>query len=359
MTEKKIYYINSENPDKSIDIEFFKDLFDKNPNWVAYNDTHKKIDFSYVIGKYKKIPTEISYRFTASHEKYLTNKSILWKTIKTEDENFYNKYMVKHYEIDADNIEKNKHIFQNNKLIIIRPDWAFERRGISIVNDFNSFKNYMNRKGKYMLEKIKKIYQGDKHNFIASEYVQNVLLYKNKVCDFRVFFLITYINNTYRGYLIKPIIMNISEFERTKFNIQNIKENITTAHGTIDYYLKDLIPEIGKDNYVKIKNQILQILSFLFKLIKKYKIMEKYPDQIGCYEIFGLDFISDDKYNVKLIEFNEKTGLGDYDDFVYQNIANCIINATINKAYNNEYKIELDDNIRNKFIRIRSNKKYL
>ena len=90
--------------------------------------------------------------------------------------------------------------------------------------------------------------------------------------------------------------------------------------------------------------------------------MKLYPDQKGCYEIFGLDFISDEKFNVKLIEFNEKTGFGDYDDNVYQNVANCIINATINKQYDkdeNKYQIGLDENIRNKFIRIRSNKKYL
>ena len=87
--------------------------------------------------------------------------------------------------------------------------------------------------------------------------------------------------------------------------------------------------------------------------------MQLYLDQNGGYEIFGLDFISDDKYNVKLIEFNEKTGLGGYPTFIYQNIANNIINSTINKAFDDKYKINLDDNMKNKFIRIRSNKKYL
>jgi len=371
MTEKKIYYINSDNPDKSIDINFFVNLFKKNLNWIPYDDNDidnvninvNKIDFSYIIGKYKDIKTEISYRFTISHRKYLTNKAILWKTIKNEDENFYDKYMVKHYEIDINNIDNLRNIFNQKKYIIVRPDWAFERLNITIFNNFESFKKYMSNKGKYIYDKIKQKHPNEKYNFVASEYISNVLTYKNKVSDFRVFFLISYINNTYRGYLIKPIMMNTAEKERTKFNIYDIKENITSAHNTTDNYLKDLIPEIGKDNYNKIKNQILHILSFLFRLIKKYKIMQKYPDKNGSYEVFGLDFISDDKYNVKLIEFNEKVGLGDYEDFIYQNIANCIINATINKQYNNEYDkqymIELDENIRNKFVRIRSNKKYL
>ena len=87
--------------------------------------------------------------------------------------------------------------------------------------------------------------------------------------------------------------------------------------------------------------------------------MEKYEDQNNVYELFGLDFISDDKYNIKLIEFNEKIGLGDYEDDLYQNIANAFIKSTINKKYDDNYKIELDDITRKNIIRIRSNKKYL
>lgn len=360
MSGKKIYFIQSTDPQKSIDIQFLEELFKKNPNWVIYKEGDSKIDFSYIIGRYENVAqTDISYRFTKSHQHYLTNKNILWKTIKNEDENFYNKYMVKHYDIDIENLDSNKDIFKDIKIKIIRPDWTFERNGIILVDNFESFKRYMFKKGKYLYETITKRRPRESHNFVASDFIKNVLLYNNRVTDFRVFFIISYFNDTYRGYLIKPIIMNLGQYQRNNFNIHHIKENITNAHSEEDHYLKDLIPQIGYDNYKKIKQQILHIMSFLFRLIKKYKIMELNIDQTAGYEIFGLDFISDDKYNVKLIEFNEKTGLGNYDDFIYKNLSNAIINCTINKIYEDKYKIKLDENMKNKFIRIRSNKKYL
>jgi hypothetical protein len=361
--DKKIYYLQTTNPEKSININLLEDLFKKNTNWINFDiNLHKnsKIDFSYIIGRYENVAeTDISYRFTHSHHYYLTNKNILWKTIKNEDEKFYNDYMVKHYDINMEDMDENIKIFKDNKIKIIRPDWTFERSGIALVRSFEDFKKYISKKGKYLYENINKRRPNQKHNFVASNFIQNVLLYKNRVTDFRVFFLVSYINNTYRSYLIKPIIMNLAEYERTDFKINNIKENLTYAHSITDNFIRDLIPSIGYENYKKIRQQILHILSFLYRLIKKYKIMQLYLDQNGGYEIFGLDFISDDKYNVKLIEFNEKTGLGGYPTFIYQNIANNIINSTINKAFDDKYKINLDDNMKNKFIRIRSNKKYL
>lgn len=123
--------------------------------------------------------------------------------------------------------------------------------------------------------------------------------------------------------------------------------------------MRDLKSQVGKENYKFMKSQILHILSHLFKLIKNNQIMDKYIDQNNVYELFGLDFIADDRYNIKLIEFNEKTGLGGYSDEIYINIANAFINSTINKTYDESYKIKLDDNVKKNLIRIISNKDYL
>jgi hypothetical protein len=357
---KKKYLLYSDNPDKSIDIELLEDLFKKNINWEPYSSNDEKsVDFSYIVGKYKNIQTEISYRFNTTHREFLTNKYNLYKTIEREDTELYKNFMVKHYDINIDNLEKNKHIFSSGKLIIIRPTWAYERSGIMIFNNFQSFKNFMIKKGKYLYDNITKKKPDEKNTYVASEYIRNSLIYKNRVCDFRVFFLITFVNGIYRAYLVKPIVMNVSKSERKEFNITNITENITFAHGDKDYFMSDLKSQVGKENYKFMKNQIMHILSRLFKLIKKYKIMKKYEDQKDVYELFGLDFMSDDKYNIKLIEFNEKTGLGDYEDDLYQNIANAFIKSTINKKYDDNYKIDLDNVSKKNIIRIRTNKKYL
>lgn len=358
---KKKYFIYSDNPDKSIKLDFLNNLFKKNTNWETYNiDSNEDIDFSYIIGRYENAPpTDISYRFTTKHRNFLTNKFILYKTIEREDIDLYNNYMVKHYEIDVDNIDNNKSLFRNNKILIIRPTWAYERSGIVIVDNFNSFKKYMDKKGRHMYNNIVARRPRETHKFVASEYIKNILTYKNKVCDFRVFFLITLVNGIYRAYLIKPIMMNLAQYERKDFNITHIKENITYAHEVADHFMRDLKSQVEREDYKHMKSQILHILSHLFKLIKNNQIMDKYIDQNNVYELFGLDFIADDKYNIKLIEFNEKTGLGGYSDEIYMNIANAFVNSTINKTYDESYKIKLDDNVKKNLIRIKSNKDYL
>jgi len=358
---KKKYFIYSDNPDKSIKLNFLDNLFKKNTNWESYNiDSNEDIDFSYIIGRYENAPpTDISYRFTTKHRNFLTNKYILYKTIEREDNDLYENYMVKHYEIDMDNLENNKKLFHNGKILIIRPTWAFERSGITIVDNFNAFKKYMDKKGRHMYNNIVSRRPRETHKFVASEYIKNTLTYQNKVCDFRVFFLITFVNGIYRAYLVKPIMMNLAQYERKDFNITHIKENITYAHEVADHFMRDLKNQVGKKNYKSMKNQILHILSHLFRMIKNYQIMDKYIDQNSVYELFGLDFIADDKYNIKLIEFNEKTGLGGYSDEIYKNIANAFVNATINKTYDDNFKIKLDDNVKKNIVRIRSNKNYL
>jgi hypothetical protein len=362
---KKKYFIYSDNPDKSIKLDFLINLLKKNKNWISSNETtddelNNDLDFSYIIGRYENAqPTDISYRFTGKHRQFLTNKYILYKTIERENKELYEKFMVKHYEIDIDNLENNKKLFKNGKIIIIRPTWAFERSGIVLIDNFDSFKKYMEKKGKHMYENITKRKPRETHKFVGSEYIKNVLTHQNKVCDFRVFFLITLINGIYRAYLVKPIMMNLGQYERKEFNITHIKENITYAHESADHFMRDLKNQVGKKNYKFMKSQILHILSCLFRMIKTYQIMDKFIDQNNVYELFGLDFIADDKYNIKLIEFNEKTGLGGYSDEIYKNIANAFVNATINKTYDDNYKIQLDDNVKKNIIRIRSNKNYL
>jgi hypothetical protein len=169
------------------------------------------------------------------------------------------------------------------------------------------------------------------------------------------------VDGIYRAYFVKPIIMNLSLYERSKtFNINNLKENITNpGNDDRDYYFEDLQEQIGKENGKYIINQIKQNLTYLFKLIKKFKIMRAYPDQKHVYELFGLDFIVDKNYNVKFIEFNEKTGLGDYEDFQLENIASSFIYSTVNKLYSDEYKLKIDDREFKDILRVKSNKKYL
>jgi hypothetical protein len=200
---------------------------------------------------------------------------------------------------------------------------------------------------------------------VLSEYLQNQLTFKNGVFNFRVFFLLSLVKNIYRGYLINYIVIHRASSDKKKLNQnQNDSEELDTtsmisASTGQDYELKDLMDEIGKEKCKYIKQQIKHNLSYLLRIIKSQKIMKNFDTQENSYELFGLDFIADTDYNIKLIEFNHKTGLGDYPDELYNILVAGYIHSTINKLYESKYHIPIDKKIKKKIVRIKSNKNYL
>jgi len=196
--------------------------------------------------------------------------------------------------------------------------------------------------------------------YVLSEYLQNQLTIKNKLFNFRVFFLVSLVNNIYRTYLIKPMVIHTAtkDYELNKDNI-DITKLISASDSEFDYTLDDLEKEIGKEKSEYIKNQIKHNLSYLFKIIKKTKCFESYKNVENTYELFGLDFIADKDCNIKLIEFNNRVGITNYSDKFYDVLTAAILHSTINKLYPKEYHINIEKKIKKNAIRIRSQKKYL
>lgn len=365
LNNQKTYFIKSDNKSKGLAYEYLEEIFRTNPNWRMVTEEEAKklkhVDFSYIIGRFDySVTADISYRFDTYHIKYLTNKSNLYKTIQKEEPENYKRFMVYHTDVDINNLDKYRHLFTVNKIFILRPTWSYERANIELFDSFDKFKNFINKTGKQLLYKRNNRDPRADNRLVLSEYITDLLLFNNKVFDLRVYLVISLVEGIYRAYFVKPIIMNLSLYEKSKkFNIDNIKENITNPGNDTDYYFTDLEKQIGKENATYIINQIKQNLTYLFRLIKKFKIMRSYSDQKNVYELFGLDFIVDNKYNVKLVEFNEKTGLGDYEDFQLENIASSFIYSTVNKFYSDEYKLKIDDREYNDILRVKSNKNYL
>ena len=207
--------------------------------------------------------------------------------------------------------------------------------------------------------------KNNKNIYVLSEYLQNQLLINNKVFNFRVFYLVSLVNNKYRSYLILPLVIHLANKEKSNLNL-NLSELITsdgTAENERDlfqdnYLYNDLVNKIGFDNNLFMTNQIKHILSKLFKLIKYKCVFSNYDNNLNTYEIFGLDFIADEYFNIKLIEFNNKVGINDYSDLLYKTFVSCIINATINKLYEKEYHIKIDSNIKQNIINLTKDNNY-
>ena len=351
--------------------EYFLDLFKQNKNWVLLNKyNNEELSFLYNVDVkfFYNIKCDIANLFMPTHLKYLTNKSNLFHTIQKYLPETYDKYMMYHTDVDINNLEQYEKLFIDNKKFILRPTWGFARYGISIFNNFNDFKNFMLNIGKKELNNEtdfkKRTNKYNKLVYVLSEFLQNQLLYNNKVFNFRVFYLISLINNKYRSYLILPFVIHLAE-KNYNDNLETTSSISSSFAPHLNIYqdnlkLNDFEKKFGKDKYIYVLNSIKFILSKIYKLIKYKKIFKNYDNNNNTYELFGLDFIADNNFNIKLIEINDQVGLNlKYPPVIYQSISSAMINSTINKLYDKEYHIKIDKNIKKNIIRIHSNKKYL
>lgn len=369
--DKKLYIIDLKKYDeKYLTEDNFNYYFNKNTLWqkIQPNESNVNIDFAHneTLKNLWNTHITISNNFTQTHYKYLTNKSSLYKTIqKLEPEN-YKKYMQFHVDIDVNNLEQYLDLFSDGKIFILRPTWGFARSGIQIFKKFDEFKDFMLKIGIKEYNHAKNKYKNELNLpiYVLSEYLQNQLTIKNRIFNFRVIFLISLVNNIYRAYLINPIMIHYAKKEHTNSTTNgdtnsDISSMISASGIKHNYIFDDLVKEIGKKNGKFIKQQIKHNLSYLFRIIKEKRVMENYKNVENSYQIFGLDFIADKDFNVKLIEFNDKTGLLNYSDDFYNILTAGYLYSTINKLYSPEYHIQIDKKIKKKIIRIRSNKHYL
>ena len=378
-------YIIGINYDKTsfIPIKFFTALYKNNVNWTEDNNKQDKdtktrdeeknlgkikTNFLYNIGcnKLFKLWPSIGNLFTPTL--CLTNKSSLVQTIILDDKAFYKKYMMPTTVINTENLEVHKKLFKKDKVFIIRPTWTYTRDGIKVVTNFDDFNNFMLTEGiqaqnNAIAKATARIYAGINANttekaiekakssakeiaaithYIISDYLQNQLLFNNKVFNLRVFYLVTFVNNKYYSYLVKPIIIHTADKNKTSdYNDIIAQISSTGKSETKDFYFEDLVNKIGTTASNYIMRQIIKVLSKFHTMIINGNLMKKWYNMKHTYEIFGLDFIISDKYAVKLIEFNDRIGLVNYPEYIYENMANAIINGTVNKAYDDRYKLNI------------------
>ena len=362
----KTYLISLKSYDKKyLSINNFEKYFNKNKLWEKGGINNNTIDFAHNENM-KELWNKhiiISNTFLQKHYKYFTNKAALYKTIQKYEPENYKKFMQFNTDIDINNLDQYKPLFTDNKIFILRPTWGFARSGIQIFDKFDKFKKFMIDKGineyYHAIQKNK-----NKNNipiYVLSEYLQNQLTIKNKLFNFRVIFLISYINNIYRAYLIKPIMIHTAEKEITQDTVSSVDlTSMISASGVLyNYTMNDLSNEIGKDKTKFLTRQIKHNLSYLFKIIKKTKCLESYENVENTYELFGLDFIADKDCNIKLLEFNDKVGLLNYSDKFYDVLTVGILHSTINKLYPKEYQVNIEKYIKKNVVRISSQKKYL
>jgi hypothetical protein len=238
------------------------------------------------------------------------NKSNLYLNLEKYYPKILNKHMSKTFYIN----EINNYKFP--KMYILRPIKSFGGKDILYISnkeELDKAIDYYNTTNFYY--ERDKIYHGN--NVIASEYIMNPLLYKNKKFHLRMYYLLTYVNNHFNTFFI-----DIGKIT-TSLNDYNIdKPFLPEIHDTHFKYTKEdtiFSYDIKNSNFNKnidatdIIKQMRTILKYTTKMLTKTITINKetllYDNQDHGYLLTGVDFMIDDTGNVFLIEINRIPGI--------------------------------------------------
>jgi hypothetical protein len=353
----KYYHIDTLDK-RDIPKKYFINIFKNNKYWKYVNNN--QCNFSYNITKKTyNMKCDIGFRFNNNHRQYLTNKSNLYHTLKKDSEFIVDKIMLSTYDFTSDDkVDSVKELFKTEKILIVRPTWGFARKSILVFDNYNKFKEFMETEGYNEINKAnmsgtRKLMSNTENKQIINEkYILNRFieghLYKDCVYNFRVFMLVSLVNNNYYCSYINNHIIHLGDIPykdgKKYINTDVVTGLISGSINDVMYneYLKSLTKEQGEH----ITKQIDYIVRVLFHITKKHKYMKSYDNYKSSYEIFGLDLIVTKEFQVILVEMNDKTGLNNYDDMTYIGLTNMIIDMTINKTKNKEYHIKIPDDIK-------------
>jgi hypothetical protein len=335
-------------------------IFSTNPNWKKANKNDRYIDFIYFDNyiKFKEfkisdIKTEIKYEYyDLNKDKIkLTNKSLLYENFLEFNKEFTFKYFMPQFNLSKIKMDELKTVFNHKNLWILKPTFGYRGSGIKIFNNYDIFKKYYTTIAIPELKSFLTKHKKNKYeNWILAKYIENPFLFNNRKFHLRVYLLTTNFNNNLEGYLFHIIPIIIAKKDYIKNNYDN--KNIHNTHWTDDrknLYLfpTDFYENFGLEKTKYIYNEITNICKTIFDFIKKKITLTCYSETKNCFEILGIDIMITENMELKILEINENVSfqvLADFSLLSYLFIQS-IIDITINKYYDEKYKIKLQKNI--------------
>jgi hypothetical protein len=251
----------------------------------------------------------------------ITNKHVIYKNIKQVAPELYDKYFIKIFNIN--NLKE----YHFPSWYILRPNDSFGGADIKYINNltdlhdaiihYNGTKNY------------KGVLYGN--NVIASPYITDLLLFRNRKFHLRMYFIVSCIYGILSSFLLKegkiltalePFDMN-DPFTKAKHDT-HLKSTGADYFISSDFTTDNLGLEITDSIYNKFYNKCKKLCSGITKSIlynifgtfdinnitNTSKIL--YENQKNGYHLFGLDIFVTKDFNPILIECNEQPGIGTF-----------------------------------------------
>ena len=231
---------------------------------------------------------------------------------------------------------------------IIKPINLNRGRCIQVLNDTNKIVEYLLK-----IQEMKKIEGGDNSNFkcehiILQKYLEKPLLYKGRKFDIRIWILMiggqeSFVYIFKQGHLkatcgeydinsSSPFI-HLTNYSVQKHNVDFSKKEIGNE---ISY--QDFQDELDKKNTGKnfLKDIYPKIVYIIRLAIGSSKSNINHLNRINCFEIYGCDFILDEKYKPYLLEINVNPGLEISSPLISKLVPRMVDDAlklTIDKKY--------------------------
>ena len=252
-------------------------------------------------------------------------------------------------EIQTINIPKTYNSGKN--MWIIKPINLNRGRCIQVLNDTNQIVEYLLK-----IQEIRKIEEDTNTNFkcdhiILQKYLEKPLLYQGRKFDIRIWILIiggqeNYVYIFKQGHLKATcdefdINSNSPFIHLTNYSVQ--KHNIDFSKKEIgnEISYQDFQDELDKQNTGKnfLKDIYPKIVYIIRLAIGSAKSNINRCNRNNCFEIFGCDFILDEKYKPYLLEINMNPGLEISSPLISKLVPRMVDDAlklTIDKKYYKE-----------------------
>ena len=284
------------------------------------------------IESFKKFCTELPSFTPKSEVKYVEKFNILGsrRTGETQTINIPQTY----------NTGKN--------MWIIKPINLNRGRCIQVLNDTNTIVEYLLK-----IQEMKKIESQDNNNFkcehvILQKYLEKPLLYQGRKFDIRIWILIiggqeNFVYIFKQGHLKATCaeydINSSSPFiHLTNYSVQKHNADFSKREIGNEISYKDFQDELDKKKTGKnfLKDIYPKIVYIIRLAVGAAKSNINHLNRINCFEIFGCDFILDEKYKPYLLEININPGLEISSPLISKLVPRMVDDAlklTIDKKY--------------------------
>ncbi|CAF1093195.1 unnamed protein product [Adineta steineri] len=310
---KSIGYENNEN--KIDDFKFKWVQSSSNVNWNIFKDGEQMIN--HIQG-----------------EDYFTNKLQLYQSLQTYETNYLsltkrpqsyltlNQFIPQTFKLDE--IHDRHLLFNLHKpgdIWICKPSGLNQGKGIYIVKDINQLKEKFNQEDLFEKPKTFSIKQ---IKTIVQRYIMNPLLVHGKKFDIRCYMLISSVKPLIVLYHHGYIRLSMFDFDNDDENLlthltnqfvqkkdpkyNDMKEETAWTMEQLNDYVNEYILPRTNIQIDWIKNILPKIICrIMLNVIESIRMRLK--ERIGCFGLYGCDFMIDENMKVWLIEINVNPSL--------------------------------------------------